>query len=135
MSTLSRTARDRIKYDWRDGLTIVGYIRYHSGSDTWRGDRCGCPDDRCIGYHHDEHEECGCLDPSIDAYYLAEVAPVTWWVVLTGPGDGRVAWLGDLTGKRHDLGPFTGAEVEGIAARWRQYGYEAAVEERARAAA
>lgn len=27
----------------------------------WGGDLCGCPDDRCIGYHHDENDDCGCL--------------------------------------------------------------------------
>ena len=32
----------------------------------WRGDSCGCTDDRCIGYHHDEHEECGCLPALLD---------------------------------------------------------------------
>lgn len=25
------------------------------------GDRCGCPDDRCIGYHHYEDADCWCL--------------------------------------------------------------------------
>jgi len=27
----------------------------------WGGDSCGCPDDRCIGHHHDAGGECGCL--------------------------------------------------------------------------
>ena len=36
----------------------------------WGGDSCGCPDDRCAGYHHDEDEECGCL-PAL----LAMTAP------------------------------------------------------------
>ena len=34
--------------------------------ETWRGDRCGCIDDRCIGYHHDAHEECSCLPSLIE---------------------------------------------------------------------
>lgn len=68
MSTLSRAARDRIRNDWRDGVAIAGYIRHYSGgSNVWSGDRCGCPDDRCIGHHHDELDECGCLEASIDA--------------------------------------------------------------------
>lgn len=32
----------------------------------WRGDSCGCTDDRCVGYHHDEYEECGCLPALLD---------------------------------------------------------------------
>lgn len=32
----------------------------------WRGDECGCTDDRCIGYHHDEGEQCGCLPVLIE---------------------------------------------------------------------
>lgn len=61
--TLTRDARDTIK---SSGITIAAYVRDqmpYSGQDgrTWRGDDCGCTDDRCIGYHHDEHEECGCL--------------------------------------------------------------------------
>lgn len=31
------------------------------GSEEWLGDACGCVDDRCIGYHHDETDECHCL--------------------------------------------------------------------------
>lgn len=63
MTRLTRTARDTIK---ASGLTIAAYIRDqmpYSGQDgrTWRGDACGCTDDRCIGHHHDEHEECACL--------------------------------------------------------------------------
>lgn len=34
----------------------------------WAGDKCGCQDDRCIGYHHDESDECGCLEPCIEAF-------------------------------------------------------------------
>lgn len=30
--------------------------------NTWTGDTCGCPDDRCIGYHHDaDVDECPCV--------------------------------------------------------------------------
>lgn len=32
----------------------------------WRGDECGCDDDRCIGYHHDRGEECTCLPALIE---------------------------------------------------------------------
>ena len=55
---LSQSARETIK---GSGGTIAAYIRHYSGSDEWRGDGCGCVDDRCIGYHHDENGDCGCL--------------------------------------------------------------------------
>jgi hypothetical protein len=32
----------------------------------WRGDECGCTDDQCAGYHHDQSEPCGCLPALID---------------------------------------------------------------------
>ena len=44
------------------GLTIAAYVRWAGWDDgDWHGDRCGCTDDRCIGFHHDEYEDCGCL--------------------------------------------------------------------------
>jgi hypothetical protein len=44
------------------GLTIAEYVRKAGWDDgDWHGDRCGCTDDRCRGFHHDENEECGCL--------------------------------------------------------------------------
>lgn len=64
--SLSRVARRQIR---ESGLTIAAYIRDWCPDDRWLGDSCGCPDDRCIGYHHDENEECSCLDVTI-----AEVA-------------------------------------------------------------
>jgi len=63
MTALSRTARETIKWS---GATIAGYTRYYSGSDEWSGDTCGCVDDRCIGYHHDADDECGCLAAWLD---------------------------------------------------------------------
>lgn len=65
---LTKEARETIRWS---GITIAAYIRDqapYSGQDgrTWRGDKCGCIDDRCVGYHHDEHDECGCLPVLID---------------------------------------------------------------------
>lgn len=37
-----------------------------SPPDRVARDACGCTDNRCIGYHHDEHEECGCLPALIN---------------------------------------------------------------------
>ena len=54
----------------RDWITFGGWLtvvadktgnRKWSPETEWRDDECGCTDDGCIGYHHDEHEECGCL--------------------------------------------------------------------------
>ncbi|GAB3867460.1 hypothetical protein GCM10028801_41530 [Nocardioides maradonensis] len=66
MTTLTATARETIRWsywgdDQRIKVTIAGYIRRYFGDGPWRGDKCGCVDDRCIGFHHDEHEECHCL--------------------------------------------------------------------------
>lgn len=36
-------------------------VRNYYADGQWGGDACGCPDDRCIGYHHDEQDDCGCL--------------------------------------------------------------------------
>jgi hypothetical protein len=43
------------------GLTVADYVRRFCPDGQWTGDRCGCTDDRCVGFHHDEHEDCGCL--------------------------------------------------------------------------
>ena len=45
---------------------------FFPGATRWPGDVCGCPDDRCIGHHHDADEACGCLAALIRA---TEVAP------------------------------------------------------------
>ena len=34
----------------------------------WAGDECGCPDERCRGYHHDADEPCDCLPGAIEAH-------------------------------------------------------------------
>lgn len=48
------------------GMSQTAWIRKYCGDGAriWLGDACGCPDDRCIGYHHDETDECQCL-PSL----------------------------------------------------------------------
>lgn len=44
------------------GLTVRQYVQHFRGDLTrWPGDSCGCPDDRCRGYHHAEDDPCGCL--------------------------------------------------------------------------
>lgn len=65
MAKLTQTARDTIK---GSGLTIAGYVRHHFGDAGWHGDRCGCPDDQCIGYHHYDESDCGCLPVLLETY-------------------------------------------------------------------
>ena len=44
------------------GVTEADWARAQGWADgRWRGDACGCPDDRCIGFHHHKGEDCGCL--------------------------------------------------------------------------
>lgn len=67
MTALSADARRTIK-GWQPGVTIAGYVRHYSGGAKWSGDSCGCADDRCIGFHHDETADCGCLPNWLDDY-------------------------------------------------------------------
>lgn len=67
---LNATARDAIR---QSGLSIADFVRAWSPfTETWTGDKCGCSDDRCIGFHHDEREECMCL-----AYSISEAKAMT----------------------------------------------------------
>lgn len=72
MTILSRAARETIKYPpyWlpMESATIAGYVRHHFPDGRWHGDTCGCRDDRCIGYHHDADEDCGCLPVLLAEY-------------------------------------------------------------------
>jgi hypothetical protein len=43
------------------GVPQAEWARRHFTDGRWHGDACGCPDDRCIGYHHDGDGDCGCL--------------------------------------------------------------------------
>ena len=67
MSGLSAQARDRIR---AAGLTKAAYVRTFWPDGVWRGDECGCTDDRCVGFHHEEGDPCGCLEA-----LLADVEP------------------------------------------------------------
>ena len=62
MSGLNATARATL----RDaGVSVGMWVRANYGQpgDTWTGDVCGCPDDRCAnGFHHMGVDDCGCLD-------------------------------------------------------------------------
>ena len=55
---LNQDARDALA---RAGISQAAWARRFFDVGGWHGDVCGCPDDRCIGFHHDEQDECGCL--------------------------------------------------------------------------
>lgn len=59
MAYLSARARERLRLS---KVTPEEWARRWFDSPTWSGDHCGCPDDRCEGYHHEAGDACGCLD-------------------------------------------------------------------------
>jgi hypothetical protein len=101
VSVLSRRARETIRFwyfgdDQRIRVTIAGYIRRAGWVDgKWHGDSCGCSDDRCIGYHHDEWEECGCLPAELERWVTeqrADLAAAPIWAAYRAAveaNDGR----------------------------------------------
>jgi hypothetical protein len=68
MTALSYQARGAIK---DEGVTIAGYVRHWFTDGKWHGDSCGCPDDRCIGFHHGGPHDCGCLAVTLGEYVRA----------------------------------------------------------------
>lgn len=55
------------------GVTQTQWAHANYSSDgRWHGDACGCPDDRCIGYHHDGPGDCGCLRTLLASYRAGE---------------------------------------------------------------
>ncbi|MBB2956768.1 hypothetical protein [Pseudoclavibacter helvolus] len=61
MPRLNAAARTTLR---NAGLGPTAWSKLHGGTTAtdWRGDACGCPDDRCAGHHHDTTETCGCLE-------------------------------------------------------------------------
>lgn len=63
---------------WLEQITETdGTTRWVPASE-WRGDECGCTDDRCIGHHHDETEPCGCLPVLIEQRAQNRDAHALW---------------------------------------------------------
>ncbi|MFF0145998.1 hypothetical protein ATK36_0485 [Amycolatopsis sulphurea] len=61
---LNRTARAQLQ---AAGITPGWWARRnHYADGRWGGDACGCPDSRCIGFHHDGPDDCGCLPALLD---------------------------------------------------------------------
>tara|TARA_B100000378_G_scaffold142555_1_gene115204 strand:+ start:1866 stop:2681 length:816 start_codon:yes stop_codon:yes gene_type:complete len=57
------------------GISRADYARSWFADGRWHGDTCGCPDDRCIGHHHDADEPCGCIRSILDE---RKNAPGAW---------------------------------------------------------
>jgi hypothetical protein len=58
VSGLNATAKAVLK---SYGVSQAEWSRRNFSDGRWHGDACGCPDDRCISYHHDNPDDCGCL--------------------------------------------------------------------------
>lgn len=57
--TLNATALDRLSVA---GISVADWARLNfMSSGEWCGDVCGCPDSRCIGYHHFGPDDCECI--------------------------------------------------------------------------
>ncbi len=58
IGALGEAALERLRFA---GFTPEQWAVAQSGSPQWFGDSCGCPDDRCDGFHHAAGDDCGCL--------------------------------------------------------------------------
>lgn len=59
MTALNATAKATLR---SYGISQAEWARRNFYNGGWGGDACGCPDDRCIGYHHHDPDDCGCLE-------------------------------------------------------------------------
>ena len=51
------------------GISVREWAKHwQDGDPEWHGDACGCPDDRCIGHHHEAGEQCGCIRSLVRDY-------------------------------------------------------------------
>lgn len=63
MTALNATAKATLR---SYGVSQAALARRYFADGRWHGDACGCPDDRCIGHHHDGPDDCGCLPAVLD---------------------------------------------------------------------
>lgn len=69
---LNTTAKETLR---AHGVTQAQWFRAFGDRGRWYGDACGCFDDRCIGYHHDSADDCGCLPALLtDPWYQDRIA-------------------------------------------------------------
>ncbi|MEE2568619.1 hypothetical protein V1638_04310 [Pseudarthrobacter sp. J64] len=97
-------------------ISTAEWTRIQFGGDEWFGDACGCSDDRCIGYHHQANEACGCLPALLSNYYRDQAALA----------DGRRVWTAHLraieTGAPEDR-----EAADRKASLWIEHYYRAAI--------
>lgn len=71
IGVLGDAALERLRFA---GFTPEQWAVAQFGSPQWLGDSCGCPDDRCDGYHHGAGDECSCLSVLLSEAIAARVA-------------------------------------------------------------
>ena len=55
---LNATALDTLR---AAGVSVAEWRKRNYMGAEWTGDACGCPDSRCIGFHHAGPDDCQCL--------------------------------------------------------------------------
>lgn len=86
--------------------TVAEYISYEfPGSTEWRGDACGCTDDRCTGHHHSAEERCGCLDAQLDQFHndLAVMYRIRQWQQEQSDPESVTNALTEFSKNSHEL--------------------------------
>lgn len=66
MTSLTAQAKETLR---NYGVTQAAWLRAFPQCD-----RCGCSDDRCIGYHHTDELDCGCLTVLLTEPYYRDPA-------------------------------------------------------------
>lgn len=79
------------------GITPEQWATHHHNRTDWAGDACGCPDDRCIGHHHDVDEPCRCLPALITTYHDETTAAMTPIEITAAAEDIARARLAETT--------------------------------------
>lgn len=97
-------------------ISPAEWTRIQFGGAEWFGDTCGCNDNRCIGYHHDASDACGCLPALLSNYYQDQAAI----------RDGRVVWAAHLRALETGA-PADREDADRKVALWIEHYYRAAV--------
>lgn len=102
MTQLSAVAREEFE---AAGIGVGDFADARWGSRDWRGDVCGCTDDRCVGFHHEGDEDCGCrpvlIQEHLDALAAAEQAIELWARYVVAQGE-------DIDAVREDVADWVG---------------------------
>ena len=77
------------------GISQIGWARLNFMPNGWCGDACGCSDDRCIGHHHENAEDCRCLPAMLENFFSDratwfEDVPRERWMARVDPWMARV---------------------------------------------